>query len=138
MRAALSLFVAALAGCAGQTDHATHSSELADDWIKETSNPHITAMTVKFSSDLSFKLVSNDGTTFEGTFEVVDPLVLMTPTLPANTLWCVPRAAFSGSNLSTVTFAEFDATLCSNTAEGPGTMSPLLGAYDVDTAAESM
>ena len=138
MRAALTFLVAACAGCAGQTDHATHSAELADSWIKESSNTNETAMTVKFSTDLSFKLVARDGTMFAGTFEVVDPLVLMTPTIPAGTLWCIPRASFSGAGLSTVTFATFDPTICGTTPSGPGIMSPLEGAYDVDTAAESM
>jgi hypothetical protein len=138
MRAALFSLAAFAVGCAGQTDHATHSAELADDWIKEASNTNETAMTVKFSTDLSFKLVARDGTQFAGTFEVVDPLVLMTPTIPPNTLWCIPRASFSGAGLSTVTFATFDPTICGNTKSGPGIMSPLEGAYDVDTAAESM
>ena len=133
MRAVLALIVAVATGCAGQTDHATHSQELADDWVKASSNTNITAMSVKFHTDLSFTLIAVDGTPYSGTFEVVDPLVLMTPTIPMNTLWCIPRASFSGSNLDVVTFATFDPAVCGNTKSGPGTMSPLEGAYDVAT-----
>ncbi len=131
MRVALSILVAVATGCAGKTDHATHSMELADSWVKESSNPNETAMSVKFGLDLTFKLVARDGSPFTGTFEVVDPIVLMTPTIPAGTLWCIPRANFSGSDLSTVTFTTFDPTICGTTPMGPGIMAPLEGAYDV-------
>jgi len=133
MRAPLALCVALAAGCAGQTDHATHSQELADDWVKAASNTNITAMSVKFHTDLTFSLIADDGTPYKGTFEVVDPIVLMTPTIPPNTLWCIPRAGFSGPNLDVVTFATFDPTICGTTKSGPGTMSPLEGDYDVAT-----
>ena len=35
--------------------------------------------------------------------------------------------------LDVVTFATFDPAVCGNTKSGPGTMSPLEGAYDVAT-----
>lgn len=133
MRAPLALFVAVLGGCAGQTDHATHSQELADNWVKASSNTNITAMSVKFHTDLTFALIASDGTPYQGTFEVVDPIVLLTPTIPPSTLWCIPRASFSGSNLDVVTFATFDPTICATTKSGAGTQSPLEGAYDVAT-----
>jgi hypothetical protein len=134
MRALLFLAVAA---CSSPTDHATHSVELADSWIKDTSNTNETAMTVKFDMDLTFKIVARDGTPYAGTFEIVDPILLLTPTIPANTLWCVPRVNFSGPNLDMADFTTFDPTICGNTKDGAGIMSPLWGLYDVDVAAEN-
>ena len=136
MRAALALFVTVAAGCSSPADHATHSVELADTWTKQPSAPPEAALSVKFSMDLSFKLTTSDGTPFDGTFEVIDPLVLLTPSRETNVLWCIPRADFSGPNLDTVTFAVFDPAKCGTTPRGAGVQSPLEGAYVVAAAAQ--
>lgn len=121
----------AVAGCAGQTDHATHSAELADTWKRQDSAPILSAMSVKFTTELTFHMIASDGTPYDGTFEVDDPRVLMTPTIPPNTLWCIPRADFSGPNLDIVTFATFDPALCTDTPLGTARQSQLEGSYDV-------
>jgi len=136
MRAALALFVTAATACSSPADHATHSAELADTWTKQPSAPPEAALSVKFSTDLTFKLTTSDGTPFAGTFEVIDPILLMTPAIATTTLWCVPRASFSGANLDIVTFATFDPAVCGNTPRGAGIMSPLEGDYKVSTAAQ--
>lgn len=130
MRAML-LITMVLAACSDPEDHARMASELADKWKKEASAPDTAAQSVTFHTDGSFELITSDGTPFSGTFSVVDPLVFMMPSIESGTLWCIPRADFSGANLSTVTFATYDPKICLDRPEGMGIQGPLEGAYDV-------
>jgi len=125
------LLMAMVAGCSDPEDHARMASELADKWKKEPPGLATAAQSVTFHSDGNFELLTADGTSFSGTFSVVDPLVFLNPSIEQGTLWCIPRADFSGDNLSVVTFATYDPHICGDTPMGMGIQSPLEGAYDV-------
>jgi hypothetical protein len=132
MRApALTTLAMVIAACSDPEDHARMASELADKWVKESSAPPTAAQSATFHLDLTFDLITADGTPFTGTFSVVDPLVFLMPSIEQGTLWCIPRADFSGDGLSTVTFATYDPNICGDTAQGMGIQSPLEGPYDV-------
>lgn len=120
-----------LAACSDPEDHARMASELADKWKKDVDAPDTAAQSVTFHLDGTFDLITSDGTPFSGTFTVVDPFVFLMPTIEQGTLWCTPRADFSGANLQTVTFATYDPKLCLDRPEGMGIQGPLEGPYDV-------
>ncbi len=119
-----------IAGCAGH-DHVTKSDEIVDTWLKDASAPAMSAQSVHFHLDLSFELVTADGTPIAGMFEVKDPLLLLYPTNPAGTFWCVPKLV---ATQTTLVFSEFDPTPCAKAAMQPTTMAPLEGLYNLKPA----
>ncbi len=115
------------AGCAGH-DHVTKSDEIVDTWLKDMSAPASAAQSVHFHLDLSFELITADGTLLEGMYEVKDPLLLMYPTNPAGTSWCVPKLV---ATQDTLTFDVFRPDVCAKAPMQPATEAPLEGLYNL-------
>ena len=125
---------ALVAGCSSSPDHVVKSDELVDTWQRTASAPTTSATEIKFTQALMFHMTRFDGSIAEGTFAVADPLILLYPTIPADTVWCIPRGHFSGDSQDKLTFDTFDPTKCATTPMGPGVMSPLEGLYNLKPA----
>ena len=130
LRTSLIACLLAFAGCAGH-DHVTKADEIVDTWLKDTSAPAASAQSIHFHLDSSFELVTSDGTPIAGMYEVKDPLLLLYPTNPAGTFWCIPKAV---DTQTTLVFSVFDPTPCAKAPMQPSTMAPLEGLYNLKPA----